>query len=121
GKFTLIWDTSGNPVFDDTEEHSVLNLLVSRRGQYWADPTGNRGSRMFLLKNLKRSTPSEAKAYSIEALQPLVDSGRIIPPRGAIQNRASAQKRGTFGFNTTINYATPAGQSITISRPPLNY
>lgn len=88
GKFDLTWDASGNPAFDDTEAHAVLSLLYEHRGQWWADTAGTRGSRLYQLRNIRRSTPSQAESYASEALQPLVDARRIldVAPKARVQS-----------------------------------
>jgi hypothetical protein len=48
GLFELDWD-DGNPVFDDSEAHTVLSLVLEWQAKWWADPTGKRGSRLPLL------------------------------------------------------------------------
>lgn len=71
GRVDLIWGPDGNPLFDDTQEFRVTGLLFSRLGEWWADPTGLRGSRLHQVKRDQRSlTVSQLEAYAQEALRP---------------------------------------------------
>lgn len=73
---------NGSPFYDETRLHKVMSRLVAVRGKWWADTTGQRGSRIGEVKTLKRTAPSDLEAYTREALAPLVTAGEILPPRG---------------------------------------
>lgn len=77
GRYDFLFDDSGNPAFTDTEEHTVLSLELERQGEYWADTTGRRGSRLHRLKLDRKSTRAEIVAITAEALAPAVGDGRL--------------------------------------------
>ena len=37
--------TAGEPIYDDSRLHKVMSRLAAERGKWWADTTGQRGSR----------------------------------------------------------------------------
>lgn len=72
-----------NPVTGDYTGEAIGHLgnavwlrIKTELGSWWADPT--LGSRIHTLKRSKALShvAQQAKGYAIEALQPLVDSGR---------------------------------------------
>lgn len=80
--WTFEWDETGNPRFDNTGAHAVGSLLVEERSgdghPGWIfDETGTRGSRIYLLREQRRSTRGQAVAYAKEALRRLEDAGAI--------------------------------------------
>ncbi len=77
GKFDTSWDSTGNLAFDDSEVHRVASLTFEHRARWAFDPNGNRGSELYTLKNLLRSTPSTAVAMELRALQKAADEGAI--------------------------------------------
>ena len=114
GRFDFEWDITGNPTFVDTGEHAVMSLLLEHRGRWWADTTGNRGSRLYTLKNLKKRTPSDVKAYAEEALAPLIESGYLSEPPVVTAVRV--------GSKLILNVsARRPGQQPTISRVALTW
>lgn len=80
GRFDFDWTDRNDLKFDDTQTHRVVSLLLERRGQWWADTEGNRGSRLYTLRDLRRSTPSQAEAFAQEALARAVSDGWIRDP-----------------------------------------
>lgn len=96
------WDDDGDLVFDDTEEHAVLQSLACKRGQWWADP--RLGSRLHELKSIVRATSSLATAYAFEGLQPLVELKRILPPVVLVQ-----VERSRFAVVVNTKWTTPGG------------
>jgi phage gp46-like protein len=92
GRLGLAWDpVMKDVIWDDSEEHSVMSQLVEWRAQWWADSDGTHGSRLNEIKQLTRSTASDAEAAAREALQLLVDKQLItvvrvtatLPPAGS--------------------------------------
>ena len=88
GRLDFDFDETGNPAFSDTNTHRVLSLVIEHRPSpsspsqaaspgWWADETGERGSLLYTLKNLRRRTPSEAESMVRSALQKAVDEGKI--------------------------------------------
>jgi phage gp46-like protein len=92
GRFNLSWDpVTKDVLFDDSEEHAVMSQLVEWRARWWADSDGTHGSRLNEIKQLTRSTASDAEAAAREALEFLVDQQLItvlrvmatVPPVGS--------------------------------------
>ncbi|HZU84528.1 MAG TPA: hypothetical protein VE987_16475 [Polyangiaceae bacterium] len=88
GKLDFDWDETGNPRYSDDNVHRVLSLLIEHRpapgpdggpGWIW-DRTGKRGSLLYTVKNVRRSTPSQLEAFGMDALQKAVDEGWIKNP-----------------------------------------
>ena len=82
GKLDFDWDATGNPRYSDDNVHRVLSLLVEHAPSpgepgWWADETGKRGSLLYTVKNVRRSTPSDVEAMCVDALQKAVDEGWV--------------------------------------------
>ncbi len=77
GAFDFSWDSYGNPVFDDTETHGCMSLLLEERGAYWADDSGKRGSLLHTRKLDFASTKTDLENDCQEALDYAVGFGRI--------------------------------------------
>ena len=116
GKFDIQWDATGNPVFVDDQSHAVLSLLYEHKGEYWADITRARGSLLWTVKDIKKTTPSKVKAFAEDALQPLVDAGKIIAP----QVSAGRDGLNINRINLSISYSLPGGGTVTL-RPAIGY
>lgn len=118
GKFDIQWDTTtNNPVVADDQSHAVLSLIYEHKGEYAGDEYGgDRGSYLWTLKELKRGTPSKARAFIEDALQPLIDSGKIKNLNVVVSTDSLNRNR----LNTAINYSTSGGLTIKL-RPNLGY
>jgi len=114
GRFDLDWE-GPNPVFDDTEAHTVLSLVLEWQGRWWADQTGKRGSRLDTLRNDTRTTQSELVARLEEALAPAVADGRVRD----LAVSAERVRPGRYGFH--IAWKTAGGRAASIRIPPLDY
>lgn len=112
GRFDLDWEEP-NPVFDDSEQHTVLSLVLEWQGQWWADTTGKRGSRLNTIRNDRRTTQSELLASLQEALAPAVADGRLRELVVTAERIAA----GHYAFE--IRWKTPAGRPASIRTPPL--
>lgn len=81
GKFRRVLSTSGTNIgnwqFDNTELHPVVMVLGCKRGLCWGDQTGKFGSLLYQAQNDSQLLPGRWVAYAEDALQPLVDQGRI--------------------------------------------
>lgn len=94
---------TGNPAYDDTNEHRVLSLLVEWRDRWYAARKG-RGSLLYTVKNDRASTTSQLEAYARDALKKAVDDGWI-------QNvTAQATRLGLGRFVLRVSWANPAGK-----------
>jgi phage gp46-like protein len=114
GLFDLDWD-GPNPVFDDTEAHTVLSLVLEFQAQWWADQTGKRGSRLHTLRNDTHTTQSELVARVNEALAPAVADGRLQQ----VSVTAERDSPGRYAFH--IRWSTRAGKPAYVRVPPLPY
>src|SRR4051812_31528216 len=103
GKFDIQWDETGNVDFDDSEAHAVLSVLYERKGQYWADATGQRGSFLYAVKEDRKVTPYAMQGYAEDAMSLLVDQGKISPPPGQskVQVSTTRVKPGRIDINVT--------------------
>lgn len=91
GRLTFDWDETGNPRYSDDNVHRVLSLLIEHRaasetpesnggpGWIW-DTDGTRGSLLYTVKNVRRTTPSQVEAYALDALDLAVKQGKIRNP-----------------------------------------
>lgn len=112
GRFDVQLDASGNPMFDDSETHTVLSLLLERQGGWWADPTGKRGSILHTIKLDRGSTINDLKSAVLDALKPAIDDGRIRNVTVDVQKRAAGNYKVLVGWlnrfghvqNTQIPY-----------------
>lgn len=91
GRLTFDWDETGNPRYSDDNVHRVTSLLVEHRPSpatpsqdaspgWWFDALGTRGSLIYTVKNVKRTTPSQLEAYALDAMKKAVDEGWISAP-----------------------------------------
>jgi len=77
GAYDFEWDPFGNPVFDDTETHGCMSLLLEEQAGYWADESGKRGSKLHTRKLDLASTKTDLENDCEEALDYAVSFGRI--------------------------------------------
>ncbi|HJU24543.1 MAG TPA: phage GP46 family protein [Casimicrobiaceae bacterium] len=111
GRFDVALDISGNPQFTDTQEHTVLSLLMEKRGGYWADQTGNRGSRLYQIRQDTGRTPKQIEAEVLAALAPAIDDGRI-------QNvSVNAVRRAPGNFKVSVTYHNRDGHVQNVDLP----
>ena len=101
---------AGNPVFGGSRVHQVMSRLVEHRSAWWADRTGQQGSQLYTVKNLRRSTPSELEAFARDALAPLVTAREILPPLGARDLRVEPTVDRALGrASIYVGWSTPGG------------
>ncbi len=119
GKLDFDWDETGNPRYSDDNVHRVLSLLVEHRpargpdggpGWIW-DTTGKRGSLLYTVKNVRRSTPSQLEAYALDALQKAVDEGWIAAPT------AKAYLAPVTAARLEVTWQNPGGRPAAIRIP----
>ena len=113
GKFDLQWDDTGNPSFDDRESHRVLSLLVERRGEWWADTRGNRGSRLHTVKEIRRTAPSTIESFAREALDKAIAEGAIRPVTNATGS-VRATKAGPTRIDLAVTYQAIKARATTL-------
>lgn len=109
GRFTFDWDATGNPYYADDNTHRVMSLVIERRPTpgfpgWWADSTGERGSVLYAIKNVRRSTPSEVEAAVLDAARKAVDEGWVTDVT------AKAHLRPAHRANVEIRWTNPGGQ-----------
>jgi phage gp46-like protein len=93
------WDATGNPVFDDSDEHVVLSCVYET--SYWANP--QRGSKIPDVKLDRTGTDNELQAAGEGALKYPLDNGQIKSAE------VSAQKLGAGRYSLIINYRNRDG------------
>jgi phage gp46-like protein len=108
GRWDILWDATGNPQFADDRSHLVLSLLLEYRGLWWADPTGRRGSTLYLVKQDVAGTTSQILQAVDLALAPALDDKRLSSVTRTCQ-RLSPGK-----YKLVINWVTPSGVKGTI-------
>jgi len=111
GRFTIIWDATGNPQFSDDGTFLVLSLLTNHRGMWWADESGTRGSVLYLIKQDTAGTASQITGAVDEALQPALDDGRLSTVT------RSAVRKAPGRYELRINWTTPQGVSGSLILP----
>ena len=89
GTWDLVKGSDGNPVADYSEQHAVLTQLLEGRGSpgvpgwVWDSTAGSgtpgtHGSLLYLITEDTPAQRSLFKAHVADALQPLVNEGRIL-------------------------------------------
>ena len=111
------FDSTGNPIFDDTKAFAVASLVVQCRGQWMQDDTGNRGSLVYTVRNDTRTAPSRLENYALDGLQTLVDAGEITGPNGAAQPVVVVTGR-PGQRRIDVTYSTPTA-GVQTTRVPL--
>jgi phage gp46-like protein len=114
GLFDFAFDETGNPAFTDSEEHTVLSLELERQGEYWADPTGRRGSLIHTVRTDRASTRSQLVALTAAPLEPAIADGRLR------NVTTSAEKRGTGKYVFLARWRNREGRQAA-ARLPIGY
>jgi phage gp46-like protein len=104
GLFDFVFDETGNPAFTDSEEHTVLSLELERQGEYWADPTGKRGSLLHTVRHDRASTRSQLVALTAAPLEPAIADGRLR------NVTTSAEKKGTGKYVFVVRWRNRKGE-----------
>lgn len=107
GKVDVVWDATGDLVFDDTQEHRVTTLLVSRLGEWWADPTGRRGSRLHEVRRDVKDAAKRLQSYAEEAVEKAKSEGFIKD----VKAWATRQLGGAYTL--TVEWKTAGGETRT--------
>lgn len=116
GLYSFDW-SGGDPLFDSTQAHRVLSLLVEHRPSpqkpgYWADTTGTRGSYLYTLRTITSGTPSQAEAFAADALTKAVNDNAITFDRA----RISARRVGQAGIVIKVPYqASGRSQAVALT------
>jgi len=111
GQLDVVWGKDGNPLFDDTEVYAVNSLLDSRVGEWFADASGKRGSRIHEIRDDRGNiTISRLESAVLAALQPLSNAGRIH------QLTTKAANLGGGKYLVRVGWKTRSGQPQAIAR-----
>lgn len=111
GQLDVIWGSDGNPVFDNTEIYAVNSLLDSRLGEWFADASGRRGSRIHEIRDDQGNiTISRLESAVLAALSPLSGAGRIQ------QLSVKASNLGGGRYLVRVSWKTRSGQPQAIAR-----
>lgn len=108
GRVTIQW-AHGNPVFDDSQDETVLSLLVESPG-WFGDRAKKRRSLLPSVKTRDSSTPSKIEQYARDTLQPAIDDGRlrsVTPTATALPS----------GYQLTVQYVTGDGKTGAVTVP----
>lgn len=95
------WDGTGNPIFDDTDSHTVLSYVVET--EYWANP--QRGSKIEDVRVDKTGADDQLESAANDALAPAVRARQI---RSFV---ATTTRKGPGRFDLRINYKNREGVS----------
>ena len=93
------WDATGNPIFDDSDEHIVLSGIYETA--YWANP--QRASKIPDIKLDRTGTDNDLQAASENALKYSLDVGQIKSAE------VTATKKGPGRYSLVINYRNRDG------------
>lgn len=111
GQLDAVWGADGNPLFDDTEVYAVNSLLDSRVGEWFADASGKRGSRIHEIRDDRGNiTISRLESAVLAALQPLSNAGRIY------ELTTKAANLGGGRYLVRVNWKTRSGQPQALAR-----
>lgn len=119
GLYNFKW-VGGDPLFDSTQAHRVLSLLVEHRPTpghpgYWADPTGKRGSYLYTLKSITTGTPSQAESFASDAITKAVADNAITYDK----NQIEARRVGNAGIVVKVPYQAggqPQNVALTVGQ-----
>lgn len=122
GRTDYAFDATGNPIWDDTKSFAVASLVTQHQGQWLPDLTGLRGSKVYTVRNDTRAAPSQLQSYTLDGLQPLLDSGEITGPPGQdgkpLADPVVVVSGGPRQKRVDITYSTPK-VGLVIMRVPL--
>ncbi len=114
GRFDIQWDVTGpnggNPVYDNSETHRCASLIVAERGKWTMDPTGQRGSTLYLLKNDTAATRDDIANATRAALDKAVQDRAILP-----DIQITVTRTGPGSYVEVVQYQTPDGNTVPIS------
>jgi len=108
GQVDCVW-ADDDLHFDDTQEHRVTTLLLSRLGEWWADPTGRRGSRLHEVRRDTKDAAKRLQVYAEEALDKAKNEGFIRD----VKVWATRQLGGAYTL--TVQWKTRSGVKRTSS------
>ena len=111
GIFDFSFDETGNPGFTDSEEHTVLSLELERQGEYWADPTGKRGSLLHTVRTDRTGTRSQLVAITAAPLDPAIADGRLR------NVTTDAEKKGTGKYVFLVRWRNREGRQAAARLP----
>lgn len=100
----------GNPARDDRQTQLIMSLLMEQ--PWWGDEKQSRRSRLRTVRTDDASTKSRLESYSVTALQPAIDDGRLrsVEPIATRDNSTGA-------WSLKIKYISAAGKPELIDVP----
>ena len=86
GLHDLAWDDFGDLVFDDLGIYPVLTTIVTHKGAYYWDESGEQGTHLHTVKKDRFATGSQLRAYVQDGLdqcraERIIDSGTVTTER----------------------------------------
>ena len=108
GKLTVQW-VNGNPAFDDAESEAVFSLLMEPAGWY-GDKAKKRRTLIPTIKTKDGGTAGRLEQYARDALQPLIDDGRLRSVDVTVAESGS-------GYMAAVAYVTGRGKTGALSVP----
>lgn len=114
GKFDFVQAADGNPARSEAEDFAVLTQILDERGSEgiagWIfDESGRHGSRLYLLKEDGPSQRSHARGEVEDALQVLVEDGRLTVFTVRIEGELGAPE-------LVVTYQTPSTQPESVEK-----
>jgi hypothetical protein len=101
------WDASGNPTFDDSDEHVVLSSINEEA--YWANP--RRASKLMRVTLDRTGTDAQLRSAAEGALKYALDQGLIRSADVAVV------KRGPGSYSVRIGYRSRSGHQRNVRLP----
>lgn len=108
GKFTRVF-VRGRPVFDETGLYAVTVTLLTDKGSWYWDGTGQLGTRINTLRTENASTAATLSAQGQDALRQVEQLGRID------NGRAEARRIQVGRWQLSLSWRAAGAQL-----PPLN-
>lgn len=108
GRVTVAW-VNGNPVFDDAQAEAVFSLLMEPDG-WFGDRAKKRRTLIPTIRSRDAGTPGRLIQYARDAVQPLIDDGRLQSVEPSVTPTAN-------GYTVTVAYVTGGGQQASVTVP----
>jgi hypothetical protein len=104
---TFDWDATGNPAFDDSDQHVVLSCVLER--SYWANP--RRQSTLQDIKEDVSGTQAAIQSAVEDSLKPALDDQLIR------STEVEVSRKGPGTYVPSVRYKSRAGRQETLRLP----
>jgi phage gp46-like protein len=113
--FGIVMDTNGRPsmTFDKAVDGNLFNnaylSLAVKRGSFFQNPEF--GRRLHTIRKNTPDAPAKAETYAMEALQWLIDCGRVTK----VEVKAQRDGRDVSRLNLLVELTAASGNIVTFS------